>query len=117
MRIRKNRTFSVDGGKPLGTDGSDTLGEQAGGDENAVPARPNLTYGNYTADPGKETVPPLQRAAGFDFWDSGSTAPDDKRLDDAGRFAMEERSQFGEAVESLLQLSLEIIRRLQPTVL
>ncbi|KAI1357258.1 hypothetical protein F5Y08DRAFT_334001 [Xylaria arbuscula] len=67
----------------------------------------NLSCGKGTADSDKKIMLPPQSPAGLEIWESGSTILDDKSLDYPGASAIEEKSQFEEAAESLLQLSLD----------
>ncbi|KAI1167170.1 hypothetical protein F5B18DRAFT_676200 [Nemania serpens] len=86
-------------------DESDTFDEETSGNNNPSQIQSDFSRGSGTANSDKENMLLLQSPAGLEIWDSGSANPDDKSLDSPRGSAIEERSQFEEAAESLLQLS------------
>ncbi|KAI1181563.1 hypothetical protein F5B17DRAFT_444907 [Nemania serpens] len=86
-------------------DGEDTLDEETSRNDNLSQIQSDLSRGSGTANSDKENMLPSQSSVGLEIWDSGSENPDDKSLDYPGGSVIEERSQFEEAAESLLQLS------------
>ncbi|KAJ3573565.1 hypothetical protein NPX13_g4647 [Xylaria arbuscula] len=100
-------SLDVDGKDP-GSDDEDesyTLDEETSGDDKPSQTQLDLFCGKGIADSDKKIMLPPQSLPGLEIWDSGSTILDDKSLDYPGASAIEEKSQFEEAAESLLQLS------------
>ncbi|KAI1357129.1 hypothetical protein F5Y08DRAFT_18992, partial [Xylaria arbuscula] len=107
FRSAKEGSLYADGKDPFSDDEnkSDTLDEETSGDDNPSQTQSYCSCGKGTSDSDKKYMLPSQSPAGLEIWDSGSTIPDDKNLGYPGRSAIEEKSQFEEAAESLLQLS------------
>ncbi|KAI1158982.1 hypothetical protein F5B18DRAFT_667134 [Nemania serpens] len=86
-------------------DESDKLDEETSGNNNPSQIQSDLSCSSGTDNCDKENMLLSQSPVGFEIWDSGSENPDEKSLDYPRGSVIEERSQFEEAAESLLQLS------------
>ncbi|KAI1159458.1 hypothetical protein F5B18DRAFT_677301 [Nemania serpens] len=109
FRTTREGSLWVDGEDPFSDDEdkSDTFNEETSRNDNPSQIQSDLSRGSGTANSDKENMLPSQSPAGLEIWDSGSANPDDKSLDypSPRGSAIEKRSQFEGAAESLLQIS------------